>query len=127
MTYLTILGYDAASESMRINVPDRSRQTLMKDKDAMEGMKEMMEGMGDIGLGGDMAGLESLAGMEGVDPEVLKAASEKMASGDMPSPEELKSEIANFKQMVDSGTITDAEVEEPFQVNLCSSLCCSDK
>ena len=80
------------AEGLMMKAMQKNMMKMLKTGEGMEGMEEMMKG-----LGGDMEGLGSLGmGMDGEDG---------------PSPEQLKEMLLTLKTMKESGTIPPEELE----------------
>ena len=77
------------AEGLMMKAVQKNMMEMMKSGEGLEGMEEMMKGMGDLG------GM----GMPGMD-------------GEEPSPEQLKEMLMALKELKDSGSIPDSELEE---------------
>lgn len=82
------------AQGLMMKAMQKNMMEMMKDGKGMEGMEEMMKGLGMDGLGGGMGG-----GMG--DPD-----------GSGPSPEELKEMLKALKEMKDSGSIPRDELDQ---------------
>jgi hypothetical protein len=88
------------AEGLMMKAMQKNMMDMMKSGEGMEGMEEMMKGMG--GTEGGMPGMEGMPGMSGMPGK----------DGEEPSPEQLKEMLLALKQMKDSGSIPDSELEE---------------
>ena len=79
------------AEGLMMKAVQKNMMKMLKDGKGMEGMEDMLKGMG------GMDGLDGLSGME---------------NGEGPSPEQLKEMLLALKEMKESGSIPDSELEE---------------
>jgi hypothetical protein len=88
---------DKKAEGLMTKALQKNMMEMMKSGEGMEGMEEMMKGMG---MEGGMEGLAGGGGLPG------------MAEGEEPSPEQLKEMLKALKELKDSGSIPESELEE---------------
>lgn len=93
---------DKKAEGLKSKAIQKMMMEMMKDGKGLEGMEEMLKGMG--GMEG-LAGMDGLAGMEGL-------AGLGDADGEGPTPEQLKEMLMALKEMKDSGSIPTEEFEQ---------------
>jgi len=92
------------AEGLMMKAMQKNMMEMLKSGEGLEGMEEMMKGMGMDGLGGGLPG---------------------MGDGEEPSPEQLKEMLYALKELKDSGSIPEselAEVKKQFQDAFGSSI-----